>query len=197
MQDFGPVSNHQIVLSFLRAEIDSASRGSRYMDAIRAFGLNRKSLVDNADLTDNHAHHGRALVLGAVRGYGRNDAIFSGFPGDVTWRRVLLEPSEFGVLKYANCDPWLRISKGTRSVLDGAQNIRSCVDQGIAQAVADIVDKIKRAVPLEDLLLIDDLKGSLIILEGNTRATAFVSSMTNAAFALVGRSQTIKTWQFI
>jgi hypothetical protein len=197
MRDFGPVSTHQMVLSFLRAEIDSGSRGSLYMDKIRALHLDRKLLIDNADLTDDHANSGRASLLGAVRGYGRNDLIFRGFPDDVTWRRVSLEASEFGALKYANCDPWLQLSRGTRSVLDGARNLPCYGDHGIAQAVPEIADKIDRAIQFEDLLLIDDLSNRLIILEGNTRATAFVSSMTNCAFALVGRSETIKTWRFI
>jgi len=197
MRDLGPASSHQMVLSFLRAEIDSVSRGKLYMNAIQALCLDRAVLVDHADLTDNDANRGRALVLGAVRGYGRNNFLFSGFPDDVTWRRILLEPTEFEILKYANCDPWLNISGGTRSVLDGVRNLPSYPDRDISEAVADTVDKLTRTVPIEDLLVIDDLSNKLVILEGNTRATALVSRMTNQAFALVGKSPRIRTWQFI
>jgi hypothetical protein len=199
MRELGPVSSDQMVLCFIRSEIGSTSRNANYIDAMRALSLDRTSLVDSADLGDAYANSARALVLGAAAGYGRGKFMFTGFPGDVTWRRVSLEPFEFGALKYANCEPWIQLSDGSRSVIDGARNIQSLPDhhQDVAEAVVGVVEKISVGTPIDDLILIEDPTGRLVILEGNIRATAFVAAMTSSMFALVGSSPSIEKWHFI
>src|SRR5262249_34504123 len=62
--------------------------------------------------------------LGAARGYGRGEWLFKGFPADTKWERVLIEPADFGRLKYISRDAdWLSLSGRTRLVQDGARNL--------------------------------------------------------------------------
>jgi hypothetical protein len=77
---------------FLKGEIDSPTHRDDYARALRTRGLDRLSLIDRADLGDEHANRERENVLGDVRGYGRNQALFSYFPVRTEWRRVSLKP---------------------------------------------------------------------------------------------------------
>jgi hypothetical protein len=95
MREIGPASNNEIVLSFLRAEIDSPRPGPHYIAVLNQMRADRYSLIDNADLNDANANRVRARALGPVRGYGRNADLFRGFPTDTTWRRAQLDPSDF------------------------------------------------------------------------------------------------------
>ena len=91
MIEFGPASEDAVVLAFLRAEIDSPKWGPSYSDLLRRLHLDRDPVIDAADLEDAGGCETRKAVLGAVRGYGCNDALFTGFPPDTTWRRVRIE----------------------------------------------------------------------------------------------------------
>ena len=51
MREIGPASNAEMVLSFLRAEIDSP-RGLHYIAVLNQMRADRYSLIDNADLND-------------------------------------------------------------------------------------------------------------------------------------------------
>ncbi len=94
MKEFGAASEDDVVLAFLRAEIDSPKWEQKYSRELRNLNLDRVSLIDAADLTDARACVARKLLLDGVRGYGRNVALFAGFPRDTTWRRVEVAPSD-------------------------------------------------------------------------------------------------------
>jgi hypothetical protein len=194
MREMGPASNDEMVLSFLRAEIDSPAWGPHHMAVLNQMGADRSSLIDNADLTDADANRVRAIALGPVRGYGRGVSLFRGFPADTTWRRIQLEPSEFHRLKYINCKPFPELTDGTRSVEVGARNYRR--DGGLAPRVDDLVKAIERGVSMQELILVEDAD-RLVVLEGNTRVTAYVKASTTSFSALVGSSPTMHQWEFI
>jgi|ERR1700731_1202440 hypothetical protein len=67
MREIGPASNDEMVLSFLRAEIDSPAWGPHQMAVLNQMRVDRSSLIDNADLTDADANRVRAIALGPVR----------------------------------------------------------------------------------------------------------------------------------
>jgi hypothetical protein len=192
MRELGPASNDEMVLAFLRAEIDSP-RAHFYLQALSAYTVDR-SLVDNADLADDRANRVRVAVLGAVRGYGRNERLFYGFPSDTKWRRVLVDPSEFSKLRYLNDGAsWVRLAE-SRSVEDGARN---CInDAGLAARICALVQAINCGAAIPDLILIEDTD-RLVVLEGNNRATAYVKAATTSIRAFVGSSPTMHQWHFL
>jgi hypothetical protein len=150
-------------------------------------------LIDNADLNDYSTNLVRGIVLGAVRGYGRNDLLFEGFPTDTTWRRVLLEPTELRRLTYINSSPFSQLTD-TRSVEVGARNYRR--DEGLAARVDNLVSAIKQGASLRELILVED-GNRLVVLDGNTRATAFVIAPAKTPFlALIGSSPTMHQWKW-
>ncbi len=195
MRELGPASSDEMVLSFLRAEIDSPTWWPRYARVLNAHHLNRSSLIDNADLNDSRSNHDRGIVLGEVRGYGRDEGLFQGLPLDTKWRRVSLDPTEFQRLRYINNDEfWRNLTGGTRSVQDGARNYKG---SRITAGVDDVLRKIRQGASIPELILVEDMRGGLVVLEGHTRATAFVIARSNPISALVGTSPAMHQWTFI
>jgi hypothetical protein len=194
MREEGSVSNDEMVLSFLRGEIDSPRWGPHYIAVLSRMRSDRLSLIDNADLNDADANRIRARVLGPVRGYGHNELLFRGFPTDTTWRRVQLDPPDFHKLNYLNCSPFPELTDGTRAIEVGARNYHR--DGELALRVDNVVQAIEKGVSLQELILVEDAD-SLVVLEGNTRATAYVKASTTSFSALVGSSPTMYTWEFI
>ena len=65
MFEMGPASNDDMVLAFLRAEIDSPVWGPHYMQVVGSLRFERSSLIDKADLNDLYANSVRGTILGA------------------------------------------------------------------------------------------------------------------------------------
>src|SRR4051812_27282618 len=101
MIERGPASENEVVLAFLQAEINSPKPDVRehYARCLEDRGLDRARLIDHGDLTDEDASRIRMAVLDDVRGFGRRVWLFQGFPTNTAWRRVLVEPSDFHLLK--------------------------------------------------------------------------------------------------
>jgi hypothetical protein len=111
-----PATEDEMVLAFLKAEIDSPRFGSRYRTILANSGLDRRSVIENADLRSEQGKLIRRELLKLVRGYGTGQALFRGFPHNVQWRRVLLDQTDLSKLKYANEPSWVALSSGTRLV---------------------------------------------------------------------------------
>jgi len=108
-----------MVLAFLRAEFDSP----RFGYYIRGWLGGNRALIDDPDLDDVAENTTRKRALENVRGFGTNAALFTEFPIDAEWLRVIYTVEEVGAMKYANHPTWTRLSKGTRLVIDGAANV--------------------------------------------------------------------------
>ena len=126
MIERGPASENEVVLAFLRAEIDSPKPDVQgcYARSLERWGLDRVNLIDNADLNDEEANHNRVAVLDECRGFGRRIALFQGFPTDTKWRRVVIEPSDFHRLKCIRIKDdtqWRTLTKGTRLIMEAAR----------------------------------------------------------------------------
>ena len=121
-----------MVLAFITAEVASARFGALYQncfDQLKPYGFDRELLVDVADIHSSQQNTIRKQILKAIRGYGADQLLFRGFPSDVLWRRVGLEPADLNTVKYANYPTWVTLSGGTRIVADGAKSIDSLAAQ--------------------------------------------------------------------
>lgn len=194
MIKLGSASIDDAVLAFLQAEIE-AERGPHIGHAIEALGYDRSALIDKADLSDAHANTVRAFILGAYRGFGRNELLFQGFPSDTSWRRVLLDVNDIGQLRYVGIQAFIDLSKGTQLVAQGARNYKA--NPETAKKVDVIREKISRGVLFPELVLVQDGQSRFVIIEGNHRATAYAVERVNGVRALVGTSVTMDRWPFI
>lgn len=197
----GPATEHEMVLAFLKAEIDSPRYEQVYREKISSLGFSRTQLIESADLHNDHQNMERIKLLGEVRGYGANSYLFPGFPNDVSWQRVRLEQPEIARLKYAKHPSWIMLSNGTRLVRDGASNIDKILVPDVNGTINENVKKVAASIQngqrYSELIAVSGLDDVLILVEGHTRATAYVlSKYTQPVALLVGTSATMRNWGF-
>ena len=194
MLELGSATNDEAVLAFLRAEIDT-EYGPTIGLLLSHIRYDRSVLIDNPDLSDAHANCARAVILGVYRGYGRNEFLFTGFPSDIKWWRVLLSLDDIGHLKYVHTQVFFDLSSGTRLIAEGARNYEKNTDT--AKKIGHILEKISGGVSFPELILVEDAQKQLVIIEGNHRATAYAIAGVGQIFALIGTSPTMHLWPFI
>lgn len=197
MREIGPTTEAEMVLEFLRAEIDSPRFGPHCDAVLRQTGMTRPQLLDTPDLGDKHGNRARAAILGTTRGYGQGRWLFAGMPADTTWRRVEASPAELGTFRFARHEVWLRLSRDTRLVADGAANV-DVVETGEATRdnVRGIISRLQRGDSFPQLIAVTD-GGVPVLVEGHTRATAYVRANTPAGIAvLIGYSPLMSQWAF-
>jgi|SRR5262245_14296988 len=195
MIEIRPASEHDVVLAFLQAEIDSPKYESDYRNAMAQRGLSR-ALIDAPNLTDAQANNQRISLLAAVRGFGCNAGLFQGFPVDVVWRLVTIEPADFPRLKYIGRDAgWRDITGGTRLVVDGARNLES--NARIAGNFHDTRQAIEQGRCTAPLILVEVSDGAMVIVEGHTRATAYALLGDRSFPAFVGTSPLMSRWWWV
>jgi hypothetical protein len=181
-----------MVATFLRAELDS----QRYGPEIRALLDRDVSVITGPRLDDEEENAYRASLLDAYRAWLRRDGLFSGFPHDVSWKRVALTRDEVLAIEYINWDWWLRISGGTRRPLDAAARIRAGLvpgadvagDEAIARDAANHPPLIAVSVPN---------RPKLVLVEGHVRLTAyalFPEYLPDELEILLGTSRSIERW---
>jgi hypothetical protein len=76
---------------------------------------------------------------------------------------------------------------------------RARLRSALATTVAtggDVMQAIEGGVSMQELIVVEDADW-LVVLEGNTRATAYVKALTTSFSALVGSSPTMYQWKFI
>jgi hypothetical protein len=201
MIDVGPSTEHEMVLAFIRAELDSARFGAHYQSCfaqLKERGVDRQMLVDAPSLLSAQQNAIRKEILKAVRGYGAGQFLFAGFPIDVTWRRVALGQADLPKLKYAKCPPWVELSGGTRFVIEGAKHIGSDTPaEDAAVNIRAVAEDLKRGKRYAELIGVDGQSGDIILMEGHTRATAYaVAQLPDRIDCLVGSSPLMNRWAF-
>lgn len=192
----GSAVEAEMVLAFLRAEIDSPRFGPYHLSALQQLGFDRR-LIEMADLADDGQNAARRRVLGAVRGYGADQFLFRGFPDDARWRRILLVPSDYRRLKYANEETWIILSEGTRLVVVGADNVtKGRAAPVTAHNILEIAKALRAGAVFPELIAIET-QGCLILIEGHSRATASCLESTENVQMIVGSSLKMNRWVWI
>jgi hypothetical protein len=198
------VTEDDVVLAFVKAEIDSPLYGPIYQTQLLNLSASRESLIDNADLSDQPQNDLRKTLLRGARGYP-DQFLFNNFPRDTVWRRVRLEPNEIVALKNGRFDNWIELTKGSRSVAQGAAEIASGVAarsanaaiRKIAREVKEVAEKVRAGHKFPELIVVQASDGSLILLEGNTRATAYVlAEKSEPTEVFVGSSAQMRFWDW-
>jgi hypothetical protein len=196
----GPSTEDEMILAFLRAEIESP----QYQGNILRFS-DARALVDQADPESEQENAARRALLGSYRGYAW--ALFEGFPNDLVWRHVRLTVDELGGASYANYPTWLILTAGTRLIADGARNVGKGWPCGVhkdpSPSILGIAAKLEKGESFPELIFVSEPEASpdqLVFVEGHTRATAYVScvyaQVETEIEALVGFSPGIARWRW-
>jgi hypothetical protein len=199
MDELGLATEHDMVLAFLWAEVDSPRWRELYASILQSVRVSR-GIIDRPDLTRAEDNEQRIRVLARTRGYRVSKYLFTGFPCDTTtWRRVRLGPGDFGLLRYGNqsCAPgFFQLSGGTRRVVDAATNFPH-VETDASPHVTGVVESLRAGKTYPPLIAVNSMAGDLILVEGYTRTTAYaVVGAFGPVDFLIGTSPHIQDWQF-
>ena len=197
MIELAPSNENEMVLAFLKAEIDSPRFREAYQNLIEQSGLNKSELIDTASLSDPYQNAARRDLLGDARGYGNNVYLFAGFPKNVTWRRVRITPDDYNSLMYVNDPSWVDLSGGSRKVVDGARNLGSIAgDDGLISSIQAVADFLKKGQHYPELIAVEAEK-DIVLVEGHIRATAYVLATLDLEFEVIlGSSLMMHNWVF-
>jgi hypothetical protein len=191
----GPATEDDMVLAFLRAELDSSRFCQAVLGALGELGLDR-GLIDDADLGDADDNLARRNVLQNYRGYP-NEGVFGGLPDDVTWSGVALTPEELSDIRYIHWDYWLDVSGGTRRPADAIARMREQWE-----SPADDVGQIAGALAVGSLPRPIIVAGppsatDLVVLEGHVRLSGLLlypERLPPEVEVLLGTSPRIAEW---
>jgi hypothetical protein len=205
MIERGPARECDMVAAFLQAEISSSRYSKLIQPNLEYNGLSR-DLIDAPDLENESHNYIRRMLLRAYRGYGANRLLFTGFPSDVSWRFAEIEPQDHGMLFCANDKSeksWVEVSEGTRSVeriagrIARLAGIGSAPERETADRIRCIQKDLNSGKVMPPLIAVEGENGSLILVEGHSRATAYVDLKWQHRISIVlGRSMTMKFWKY-
>jgi len=181
-----------MVIAFLQAEISSPEYSKYIQPNLERNGLSR-DFINSPDLKNEFHNHFRRMLL-QYRGFGGSIRLFTGFPSDVRWRFVEIEPQDHQLLFYAKDESWIRISEGTRSVQRAAGRIDRFEQPGTTDRVRAIQRDLTDGKSMAPLILVEGENGTLILVEGHKRATAYVGLNWPRISTLVGYSPTMHNW---
>lgn len=200
MLDLRPAAEPEVVVAFLRGEIDSPRFGDGVRRALReAGGL---QLVRNPDLGSERENQARVRALAAARGW-RSSGLFEGFPDEVDWHHGVLPPEALSRVRFIDYSYWNALSGGSRRPADVLPTLRSgTLPTWVGERGTDwchtLAARLATAEVVPDLIVMatPDL-GELVLLEGHARLTAvFVGGLQERVTvrAYVGRSAAIGQW---
>lgn len=115
-------------------------------------------------------------ALAYTRGYS-DKFIFEGLPvSDMDWYRVKASVEELGAFSYLNYLTFHEITEGSLLIRDGAANIdRLQVREELNQRIRSVEAAVRRGDKPPPLIAVAKDQGDQpIVIEGNTRATAYV-----------------------
>lgn len=193
-----PSDENEVVLTFLKGEIDSPRFGPQYRKLLMHYSSNR-SIIDNGNMTNYEENQIRKELLGAVRGYGKNSYLFKDFPQNVNWERVELSDEELDSLLYANHPTWITLSAGSRLVKDGAKNVRTIrTEENANENILAVANAIEAGAVYPALLAASDTQ-KVVLIEGHTRATSYYlvkPELRKGLQFLLGTSDLMDRWYY-
>lgn len=179
MRFLRPASEDEVVAAFLRAEADEVGR---YREAILQRLASEQEALDTVrrpNLSDSRQNAYRRRLLEELRGFGRGEGVFVGFPQRVEWQRAALSRDELLEVRYIDDDYWVTLSGGSRQPRDAAARIRAGIGPRWAIEVWDfsgceaVVRRLLQGSLPELILATTPQPGPLVAIEGNGRLTSF------------------------
>jgi hypothetical protein len=199
VRGIGPTSEDEMVAVFLRGELSSFRFAAAIREALEAERADER-VIAVPRLDDRGENAVRRRVLGATRGYGRNQWLFGGFPTDVRWERVALNADDLSGVRYIDYDYWVELSGGSRLAVDGAQNVRAgAAPFGVpSEGFFELADALAAGACMPELILVTAGEAQpLVVLEGHVRLTAYLlrpDAVPGEVEVLLGTSAAFVGW---
>ena len=204
MRNVRSASEEEVILSFLRGELDSSRFGPTTRSALdRAGGT---ALVTHPELRSDAENEARRQALAEARGWGTGEGFFAGFPTDVIWQYAELEADELERIRFIDYSYWTELSGGSRraadvlAMLQQPDRLPSWLREIGLEWPYELATMIAgEGVPGELIVVGTADLGDLVLLEGHARLTAvFAGGLQERTTvrAFVGASHSIRQWPF-
>jgi hypothetical protein len=197
---YRPATESEVVLAFLRGELDSDRFGNDVRRALIDVG--GPELVESPDLDSAEDNRARARALAAARGWP-NTELFEGFPEKVDWYHGVLAPDVLERVRFIDYSYWNRLSGGSRWPRDVLPTLQAGKLPGWLTKLGtswcfEFAAQLATAQAVDDLIVMatPDLS-ELVLLEGHARLTAiFVGDLHRrlTVRAYLGLSAEIDRW---
>src|ERR1700674_757850 len=113
MNNIEPATETEIIRAFVLAEVDSPTFAPEgYEPWFKMRGLNLGQVRSGLRAGDADVLQLARSALHDIRGYGQDQALFIGFPHDVTWQRGDFTSPDFTELRYCSYPSWVDLSDG-------------------------------------------------------------------------------------
>jgi hypothetical protein len=197
MLELGPAQACEMIHAFLKAEVDASRYRESVLHWLAISGYTRRELIDNANLSDARENQVRTSILRNYRGFP-DKFLFTGFPADAIWRRTEIQPHELSRLRYAKYRDWLLYSDNTRK----PHRLVEKMDHGEipsqdAARFRAIQNALERGERFPELITVEGQADELILVEGHSRATAYVACHFNENVPIfLASSPSMHHWVF-
>lgn len=174
MRIIKPSSEAEMILEFLKMELNSERYKGRIEDALKELNI-ESSIIAAGSIESEQENVIRADVLKKFRGWPDKE-IFENFPVQVDWYWTEFENKDLPKIRYIEYSYWNELSNYTGSPLEAAKTIRS------GRTVFDVPNDnaLKGMEGLKDglsfppmIFLTDRHEKRYIILEGHSRMTVY------------------------
>lgn len=165
-------SEDEMILCFLKSELDSKRFGAKLTAAAEKLGTDLK-IVHEGDIFSEEENSARKKLLGEFRGYPDRE-IFGEYPQNADWKYVQFSGEDLDNIYYVDYCYWNELSKGTSRPASAAETVRAGIE------IYDQPNKnfLDGAAFLETgkfppIILTADGSGKYTILEGHCRMTSY------------------------
>jgi hypothetical protein len=191
------ITEDVMIAEFLKAEIDSQRYGSTIK---KVLGDVEDSIISNPNMNDEDENKYRKWLLGEVRGYGKNKALFENFPSGINWRMAVFSKEDLQSVMYIDYSYWNELSNNTRLPSDAAKNVLSNVEiYGVKNdGFLELNSVIKQGKTFPKMIFVSRNENSRIVaLEGHARLTAYcidTEYIPPELEVIIGFSEDIVAW---
>jgi hypothetical protein len=186
VDEIEPLTEDDMVLAWAEAERESP----RYRDAWIQMGLGAVPLSAGVC----------RAVLEQLRGFP-DRMIFDGLPRPMEWSLVKVTIEELGDFRYLNYPTFAALSEGSRLIRDGAANVEHVqVGENLNERVQQTESSLAAGQVHEPLIAVTaPNQPTPIIIEGNTRATAYIRFHPphETIDLILGAADDLSKWAFV
>ncbi len=197
MRTIAHINEEVMVREFLRAEINSKRFSEKLIATLDYWGI-PKSIIENGNLNDRE-NFIRRWLLAERRGYHRGTHLFAGFPRETEWKTVMLEEKDLPNLLYGNHEEWVELSAGSRKVQDGVYSLQKQCSfkflKNICGTLWELRDKLELPYKTPPIVVSHDGE-KLVLLEGHTRATAYMLAGATEMQVIYGLHTEMDKWMW-
>jgi hypothetical protein len=175
MRELEQITDDEMIYAFIRAEADAPRWAMRYQES----GLQPGDSGPNANPNDVEQNRRRRNALASARGYGQDQLLFRGLPSNMAWHRVVVTVDELAGFQHLKYGAFIQLTGGSRLVRDGAKNAAAIqVQEGLSEWVLDLAQAVSNGERHPPLIAVaPGIDATPVILEGNTRASAYVREL--------------------